>query len=54
VEVHARVREEQNMSASQKELEATPIFAALTAEVDLDQLLGETADQPGQSPQHSE
>jgi hypothetical protein len=53
--VHTRVREERKMSVSQKELEATPIFAALTAEVDLEQLLGETADQPpAQSSQHSE
>jgi hypothetical protein len=52
--VHTRAREERNMSASQKELETTPIFAALTAEIDLDQLLGETTDQSGQSAQHGE
>lgn len=34
------------MSVSQKELETTPIFAELTAEFDLEQLLGETAEQP--------
>lgn len=33
------------MSVRQKELETTPIFAELSAEFDLEQLLGETADE---------
>lgn len=33
------------MSVSQKELETTPIFAELSAEFDLEQLLGETAEE---------
>lgn len=35
------------MSVSQKELETTPIFAELTAEFDLEQLLGESEQQAG-------
>ncbi|WAL65860.1 hypothetical protein ORV05_34235 [Amycolatopsis cynarae] len=42
------------MSVSQKELEATPIFAALTAEIDLEQLLGDAIESPQQASQHEE